>query len=236
MTVSGGPWIDTAGDITMTARSEVIIDDSSISTALQEFYDGLTNPSGSLDLPTLIGDFFVDDAAAGIDITSATLSADNIDLTAASTIDVTSTGLLAEVFSFSLPGFAFTLANVASDAHVIIDGGSVTAAGGLTMAAVSDVTVSATAQAQATDTDTAVDAALALSVVNSSAVAAITGDAGTTGTTVLSIGGDIDISALNATSVTTTADGSGGDAGASIAMSFVETIKAVANLEWSRDT
>lgn len=218
--VDAAASLATTGDITLTAAASLDLAASGILDSLAELYTNV----GSVDVPALINDLFTEDARAHIDVNGATLSAGNITLSASATVFGEAGEIFSDpdLFDFTLPGFSAAIAKVASDAHVIVDGGSITAANALTLSAVSDVSITVTAEADSAQADTGLDAAFALSIVESTAIARITGAA------VLSVDGAISLSADNSVAVTTTADGTDGagngvGVGGSIAMAFVTT-------------
>ena len=215
--------ITTTGDITLTAESAVNLDGIDLIAVLNEFILGLGDPA--LSTAQLIADFETDHSLAEISLNGATVNATNINLSATSTI----TGSITEIpatdpgLFAGIPAFAAAIANVDSSAKVVIDGGAISASGDLTLSAFSDVMVTSIALADPTDTNAAVDAALSLSVVDSDAVTRITGDvAGTSGAATLTVGGVLEMTALNSTDVTTTADGTTGDSGVTLAMAFID--------------
>ncbi|RJR48541.1 MAG: calcium-binding protein, partial [Desulfobacteraceae bacterium] len=229
ITLSGGRGSNTltlgdlsVADVDLSASVESALDlaDVSLLNSLNEFVGGLADKSVSVS--SLIEDFVTSNVSASISLTGATITAEDISLSAESSVSGTINGILGNDVDLDaiIPGFAAAIANVDSMSRVLIQGGSVTAAGDLTLSAVSNVTVNTTAATSSSGSDSTVDAAIALSVVDSTAEAKITGD------TVLSVNGAIDVSAGNKVNVTTTADGAAGGstaAGATVALSFVTT-------------
>ena len=148
-------------------------------------------------------------ADASVTIANATLDAANIKLSATSIVEVDSTG-----FMDGSAGVDGAVTTAFSEAFVSIEGDSQIRADSLTLIAAStaDVTVEADS-----DASRGLAGSLAVAVVDSSAVARITGN------TDLDVSGPISLDSANDVDVTVTADGEadGNAAGASVAFALV---------------
>jgi hypothetical protein len=169
-----------------------------------------TNP----DPLTVVGSLVNTTVDVGINVNSATLQGDNISLFARSSLNATAMG------TFAAPPINATLDGVTSKAQVAINGNSqIVSRRDVFINATSTVDAAATVEAIAGG-NPAIGAAVAISRLNSSAVAHISGN------TTLSVGGDLRLFANNDTDVSTTANGrAGGDTavGAVVAVGIVNT-------------
>ncbi len=104
-------------------------------------------------------------------------------------------------------------------AEVLIEGTSFVDAtdGGVSISATVNESADASAQSTSSEASTSTDAAVAQATINTTAIAAVTGNSYVQAT------GALAISAVNATNVTTSGDASGATAGAGIAVAVVNT-------------
>ena len=146
---------------------------------------------------------------------TATITLDNVTLTAASiTLQATAT---------ANPSTAGSVGTTSLDssptAEVLIEGTSFVDAtdGGLSISATVNESADASAQGTSGEASTSTDAAIAQATINTTAIAAVTGNSYVQAT------GALAISAVNATNVTTSGDASGATAGAGVAVAVVST-------------
>jgi len=189
--------VTTSADITLTAMAT---DDGHI--------DAFVDVDLGLDF---LEDVLIADSVALIDLSSAAFAAGNMTLKAVSTLDLDTSGL--EISDVSL-----AVIYAQSSASVLLDDTIIATDGFLDIDASSDVKTKATLAADAGSTSSDYDAAVAISVIESSAIALVGG------ASQLTVGGALTLSAANTTTALTTADGSTtGTAGAALAMPLTWT-------------
>ena len=236
--VSSGSSITSTGEINLKGVARLDISQKKIVDILRTFFTVVrSNPSEPVKvgyetmrqiLPIQItkdGKIMLRGSRASIDLEGASLNGGNITLSATST----ATGTSEHFLPFNLPGdiklefpdgFSLALAVVESDAVVETNGASLISRGDLTLLASSLVDVGATAKAQETDEDTGPNATLAFSSVKSNAIAKLNGS------TSLTVGGALELTANNVVAVTTLANGkpekSTEASGGSVAVVFVD--------------
>ena len=166
----------------------------------------------------------VDTTNATVSITEATLRGSSVEVTAESTMTAKAEGVPVEL------AVDAALVDATSKASIeLIDSSITTESGSLTVSATSILKADAKASASSTLLPVSGDAAVATSIVDSSAVAHIGGDK-----TKLDLAGKLDLSSSNKVTVNTTADGSaGGDfaAGGSAAVTVVKRSESKAYID-----
>jgi hypothetical protein len=200
---------------TITANSGVTITAGDITFMASATDNGMLGDLLDVDLELdFLNDVILADSAATVNVIGAILNGTDITLNATSFLDLDSSG-------FSMSVLTLAVISAQSNAEVIVENAQITASGNLNIFACSDVIASAAIGA-VSGTDTQTDAAIAISVIDSSA------DAHVSGTSQLIVGGGVNLSATNTVTVRTIADGStSGAAGASLALSVVKgTTKA----------
>ncbi|HKP96413.1 MAG TPA: LEPR-XLL domain-containing protein, partial [Fibrobacteria bacterium] len=225
ITIGSGNGITTTGDITLTAADSLDIGATDIALLLNELAADVNN---DLSIDQILLDLLTSDATARIVLTGAELHADDITLSATATL----TGEITEILhndvdlDKNIPGFTLAIANVKGEAEIVLDGGTYEADGNLALTARTDAIVKSTARASASNSDPDFDGAVALAAVDTLAEASIKGTAGGSGTALVSVAGALSMRAINATSITTLADGTtGGNSatGGSVAIALVDS-------------
>ena len=232
ITISGAIDLGTI-NLDITAESITTASGASLTTTGNITFNAFASSDGVITASTLINamgldvDFDVDslgmsisevgfaDSAALINLSNASISANNIILNAENTQDLNPSGL-----SFS--SITLVALYARSDAQVILNNTTLTATGFLDIDATSDVTTTATSSADSSSSDDDFDAAIAVSVIDSSAIAEISGSS------VLTVAGTVDLAATNTIDATAAiSSNSGTSAGASLAFSYIDaTTKA----------
>ena len=208
LTILGG-----GGSDSVTVSEEMVLSGGlSISAETIAISSRINAGTGSIVLTAnAVDNSTLGNAQASITLDGADLSAASINLTATSSVTASST--------LNFGPLAAALINVTSNAEVVIkNAAKLTTTGDLSVLADSTTDTSATSNAVGIATVASADAAVATSIVSSATKINVTG------TTVLSVGGALDLSAVNKRSVTTVADGSAGGAtaaGGSVAVATV---------------
>ncbi len=165
----------------------------------------------------------LESSAASVAITDATLRGGAIDISAESSVAAKAEGIPIELLADA------ALIDVSSAASVeLLDSEITTETGALTVRSTSTVTADATAEASSILLPVSGDAAVATSIVDSSAVAHIGGN------TKLDLAQELDLSSDNVVTVNTTADGTtGGDfaAGGSAAVTVIKRSESKAYID-----
>ncbi|HEX5093542.1 MAG TPA: LEPR-XLL domain-containing protein, partial [Burkholderiales bacterium] len=194
-------------DVSVNADSAIHVDSGASLTAAGHDIS-LASHESSTGLPGLDDDFYAQATHASVTV-SGDLSAENISLTADSTID-------ADNSSLSLGGLQLAFIYADSTSKVEISGASsVTATGKLDLIATSKVSAVADMKSSGGDTDSSTDAAVASVVITSNGTARIGGSAS------VNVTGALTVSAKNTSLAAAIADGSAAGAGATLGVAVI---------------
>ena len=209
--VDGGDDVDEVlmdGPLT-TSASDILIQGEQITVA-----SGVILAAGSGDI-ILDADAEVlsnaEDLTAAVSVTGAALSANQITVTADTTLVDSLTGTTTALIAETLGG------SIDSLADILIDDSALIATGDVSIMAASSVDTEVTAQASTVGSALNIDAAIARTNLDSTARSRIVG------TTTLFAGGAVLIQADNSVEADTMTDGSTGDKGGSLAFATVNT-------------
>ena len=209
MIVSGAV---TAGDITINAEKNTVsstVMATSVTLTAAADDDGAVDAAGDYLAGEFTG-FYIATPEAIIDLTGATITATgDVTLTATATTDIS-------VTPSDLGGaLDLGLVTILPIAKVTLDNTTLSAAN-LTADATVIAIVAFTDAADASDNSTTADAAVTVLVLTGDATMAVQG------ASTLSVSGDVALNATTTLDVNSTADGSGGTAGATLAVTEVQ--------------
>jgi hypothetical protein len=213
--LAGDLYIDNAMDLTVNAES-ITVDSGAYIHANEIFLHASASRNGGVDsLADSTYDLFFDsalvgNAAATVQVTGATLQAWNIEITSSSEVALNTDGA-------GLSDLRAAVAYATSDAEAIVQDSTIIASGNLTISAGSTISAAAILNADPSSSDGELDAAIAVTYGESTAVARVSG------ASTLEVGGDVKISADNIVTLSSVADGGTGGsgvAGAALALSI----------------
>ena len=229
LTIDGGAGLDqvvfdgtltTSGAVTVTAEQIDVTSGGSV-TASEVDFDAVAEGNGLVPVELTEGVYLAAPLAEIEILGAVTASTGNVSMTASATATLepgqATVSSLSGALVVGLPQ-ARVIVGADGDAG---SGGTITAAGAVDLDAEVSVTVTADDAADSSDTDTATDAAISITTLVTDAGVSLYGGSS------LSAGGAVTADAETTLDVTTEADGSDGGAGATVAVSVIDTDTSV---------